>query len=70
MDPQQPSSFSHRVERLSTGKTYHFIDEKPKGFNERTVTLLCVHGFPDLWYIPVYNQIAYHERVHVNSQNL
>jgi len=51
MDPLDPNSFSHRTERLSTGRIYHFIDEIPKGYNHGpTPTLLCVHGFPDLWY--------------------
>lgn len=27
------------------------MDQVPKGYDkERTPTLLCIHGFPDLWY--------------------
>jgi len=51
MDPQYPESFTHRTERLSTGETYHFIDEKPASYNpDTTPTLLLVHGFPDFWF--------------------
>ncbi|TFK63552.1 alpha/beta-hydrolase [Pluteus cervinus] len=51
MNPADPESFNHRVEKLSTGRTYHFVDQIPNDYNtERTPTLLCVHGFPDLWY--------------------
>jgi pimeloyl-ACP methyl ester carboxylesterase len=48
MDPQ---SFNHRTELLSTGRKYHFVDQIPTNYDsETTPTLLCVHGFPDLWY--------------------
>ncbi|KAF8507835.1 alpha beta-hydrolase [Hysterangium stoloniferum] len=51
MNPSDPSSFNHRTERLSTGNTYHFVDQIPEGYDVvKTPTLLCVHGFPDLWY--------------------
>ncbi|KAI3616671.1 epoxide hydrolase [Moniliophthora roreri] len=51
MNPQDPSSFNHRTERLKTGRKYHFIDQKPQNYNsKRTPTLLCIHGFPDFWY--------------------
>ncbi|TDL29656.1 alpha/beta-hydrolase [Rickenella mellea] len=51
MDPYNPASFNHRLEKLSTGKTYHFIDQLPKdGLTPTTPTILCCHGFPDLWY--------------------
>ncbi|KAI0057544.1 alpha/beta-hydrolase [Artomyces pyxidatus] len=50
MDPSDPSSFHHRKEHLSTGRTYHFVDQKPAGYNASTLTILCVHGFPDIWY--------------------
>lgn len=51
MNPQDPASFHHRTERLSTGRTYHFVDQIPQGYHpSRVPTLLCVHGFPDLWY--------------------
>jgi soluble epoxide hydrolase/lipid-phosphate phosphatase len=51
MDPQDPQSFHHRTERLSTGQTYHFVDEKPTSFDPKTTpTLLLIHGFPDFWY--------------------
>ncbi|KIO12328.1 hypothetical protein M404DRAFT_124329 [Pisolithus tinctorius Marx 270] len=47
MDPDQ---FNHCQARLSTGRTYHYVDEKPANDSDETVTLLCIHGFPDLWY--------------------
>ncbi|OBZ70334.1 Bifunctional epoxide hydrolase 2 [Grifola frondosa] len=51
MDPANPSSFNHRSELLSTGRRYHFVDQIPSTYDATsTVTLLCVHGFPDLWY--------------------
>lgn len=51
MDPGAPESFNHRTEKLSTGRTYHFVDQLPEGYDpKRNTTLLCVHGFPDLWY--------------------
>jgi hypothetical protein len=50
MHPSDPSSFNHRTERLSTGNSYHFVDQIPEGYDiVKTPTLLCVHGFPDLW---------------------
>ncbi|TFK43806.1 Alpha/Beta hydrolase protein [Crucibulum laeve] len=51
MNPQDPASFNHRTEKLSTGRVYHFVDQLPDNYDpKRNVTLLCVHGFPDLWY--------------------
>ncbi|KAF8076693.1 epoxide hydrolase [Lyophyllum atratum] len=51
MDPRNPASFNHRTEELSTGRTYHFVDQLPEDYDpRRTPTLLCLHGFPDLWY--------------------
>ncbi|KAF8914248.1 Alpha/Beta hydrolase protein [Gymnopilus junonius] len=51
MDPQLPESFNHRYENLPTGRTYHFVDQQPDGYDpKRHPTLLLVHGFPDLWY--------------------
>jgi soluble epoxide hydrolase/lipid-phosphate phosphatase len=51
MDPRNPASFNHRSEKLSTGRTYHFVDQLPNDYDPKTTkTLLCVHGFPDLWY--------------------
>ena len=54
MDPLIPASFNHRIATLSTGNTYHFIDQVPEGLNERAgktkqKSILCIHGFPDLW---------------------
>jgi len=55
MNPAELASFNHRTERLSTGRTYHFVDQRPA--NDGLVataadvrTILCVHGFPDIWY--------------------
>ncbi|KAI0046648.1 alpha/beta-hydrolase [Auriscalpium vulgare] len=50
MNPGDPNSFNHRTERLSTGRTYHFVDQRPAHYTAETPTLLCLHGFPDLWY--------------------
>jgi len=51
MDPHNPASFDHRTELLSTGRTYHFVDQLPDNYDLKTTpTLLCIHGFPDLWY--------------------
>ncbi len=49
MDSNNPASFNHRKERLSTGRTYHFVDQLPDTFHSQSTTLLCIHGFPDLW---------------------
>ena len=50
MNPADPSSFTHRVLRLGTGRTYHFVDQLPEGYNsESTKTVVLVHGFPDFW---------------------
>ncbi|KZT42976.1 epoxide hydrolase [Sistotremastrum suecicum HHB10207 ss-3] len=49
-NPLDPTSFNHRKEKLSTGRTYHFIDECNGTPSSSTLTLLCLHGFPDLWY--------------------
>jgi hypothetical protein len=52
MDPSKPDSFNHRTEKLDTGRTYHFVDQLPERYDsKRTVTLLLLHGFPDLWYV-------------------
>jgi soluble epoxide hydrolase/lipid-phosphate phosphatase len=51
MDPADPSSFNHVTALLSTGRTYHFVDEKPANYDARAhPAVLCVHGFPDSWY--------------------
>ncbi|KLO19926.1 alpha/beta-hydrolase [Schizopora paradoxa] len=51
MDFVDPSSFHHRTELLATGKRYHFVDELPKNYDpDITKTIICIHGFPDLWY--------------------
>jgi len=51
MDPSKPDSFNHRTEKLSTSRTYHFIDQKPDGYDpKKTITLLVVHGFPEFWW--------------------
>ncbi|KAI9434442.1 alpha/beta-hydrolase [Lactarius indigo] len=53
MEPTDPASFNHRTELLSTGRTYHFVDHKPENDSASAATaptILCVHGFPDIWY--------------------
>lgn len=44
-----PDDFTHSQARLSTGRTYHYIDQRPRNSAFET-TLLCIHGLPDLWY--------------------
>ena len=57
MDPTNPASFNHRTELLSTGRRYHFVDQLPASYDPATtVTLLCMHGFPDLWWAPKLRQ--------------
>ncbi|KZT24573.1 alpha/beta-hydrolase [Neolentinus lepideus HHB14362 ss-1] len=51
MNPSDPASFHHNIELLSTGRRYHFIDEKPVNYDAITTqTLFCIHGFPDCWF--------------------
>ncbi len=51
MDPQNPDSFQHYTARSSTGRSYHYVDQVPKEFDAGlSPTILCIHGFPDLWY--------------------
>lgn len=51
MDPSDPSSFTLTQATLSTGRTYRYADQVPGNYNPSTsVTILCVHGFPDFWY--------------------
>ncbi|KAF9515265.1 hypothetical protein BS47DRAFT_1372078 [Hydnum rufescens UP504] len=45
MNPFDPSSFNHRTEKLTTGHTYHFVDQLPPGYNRNTPTLLLLHVF-------------------------
>jgi hypothetical protein len=55
MNPSDPSTFTHRLEILSTNRRYHFVDQKPQNYDPAKITtLLLVHGFPDLgWYVQV-----------------
>jgi len=49
-DPTNLDSFNHQSTKLSTGRTYHYVDQLPANYDaNKTVTLLLVHGFPDLW---------------------
>ncbi|EIN10999.1 alpha/beta-hydrolase [Punctularia strigosozonata HHB-11173 SS5] len=51
MDPSDPLSFVHKSILLSTGRQYHYVDQLPLTYDHASiVTLVCVHGFPDLWY--------------------
>ncbi|EPQ59176.1 alpha/beta-hydrolase [Gloeophyllum trabeum ATCC 11539] len=51
MDPSDPASFEHKYALLSTGRRYHYVDQKPEHYDPAAnPTLLCVHGFPDCWY--------------------
>ncbi|EJU06363.1 alpha/beta-hydrolase [Dacryopinax primogenitus] len=51
MDPSKPETFNHRTDLLSTGRTYHFVDQVPENYKHgETPVLLLLHGFPDLWY--------------------
>ncbi|KAF9988463.1 hypothetical protein BGZ65_003911, partial [Modicella reniformis] len=42
-----PSTFNHQT-AICGGYKYHYIDEGPKKAN--TITIVLIHGFPDLWY--------------------
>ncbi|KAI8323517.1 alpha/beta-hydrolase [Martensiomyces pterosporus] len=44
MDPLKPESFSHKHATVN-GIRMHYVDE---GVGPKTI--LCIHGFPDLWY--------------------
>jgi len=51
MDPSDPESFNHNSVSLSTGRKYHYVDQLPNDYDPyKNLTLLLVHGFPDLWY--------------------
>jgi hypothetical protein len=51
LNPANPDSFNHQLTKLSTGRTYHYVDQLPANYDvNKTVTLLLIHGFPDLWY--------------------
>ena len=51
-NPADLDSFSHQRTKLSTGRTYHYVDQLPASYAAgKTVTLLLVHGFPDLWCV-------------------
>jgi soluble epoxide hydrolase/lipid-phosphate phosphatase len=51
-NPANLDSFNHQSTRLSTGRTYHYVDELPTDYDaDKTITLLLMHGFPDLWYV-------------------
>jgi len=51
-NPQDPSSFNHQSSHLSTGRKYHYVDERPTNYNSiHTPVLLLVHGFPDFWCV-------------------
>lgn len=52
-DPTNPASFNHRHLRVTSGHTYHFIDQAPVGWVgdvKEARTVLLLHGFPDLWF--------------------
>ncbi|KAF9038839.1 hypothetical protein BDZ89DRAFT_1129592 [Hymenopellis radicata] len=51
MDPKNPNSFCIRKISLTSGRDYQFVDEVPDNYSDTTYTptLLCIHGFPDLW---------------------
>ena len=51
MDPSAPESFKHNSVTLNTGRKYHYVDQLPENYDpNNNITLLLVHGFPDLWY--------------------
>ena len=51
-NPQDPGLFNHRSSHLSTGRKYHYVDEKPANYDSvHTPVLLLVHGFPDFWCV-------------------
>ncbi|KAJ2006393.1 hypothetical protein GGI04_000229 [Coemansia thaxteri] len=44
MDPLEPASFNHCFAHVN-GIKLHYVDE-----GSGPTTVLCVHGFPDMWY--------------------
>lgn len=51
LNPADLDTFNHQSAKLSTGRTYHYIDQLPTNYDaDKTITLLLVHGFPELWY--------------------
>ena len=51
LNPLNLDSFNHQSTRLSTGRTYHYVDQLPANYNaNKSLTLLLLHGFPELWY--------------------
>ena len=52
MDPTRPESFTHKWSLLATGRRYHYVDEVPHDYDpQQDLTILCIHGFPDFWYV-------------------
>lgn len=52
MDPTRPESFTHKWSLLATGRRYHYVDEIPYDYDpQQDLTILCIHGFPDLWWV-------------------
>ncbi|KAK9718182.1 hypothetical protein K7432_005668 [Basidiobolus ranarum] len=45
MDPLVPATYNHRYDTIN-GIRYHYVDEGPKD----GLTVVLLHGFPDLWY--------------------
>lgn len=50
MHPLDPASFNHKSVKLPNGHTYHYVDEQPSADGANGYTIMCFHGFPDLWF--------------------
>lgn len=53
VDILDPASYPHKYIQLSKRKNrkYHYIDLSPPGqASSNGETVVCCHGFPDLWY--------------------
>lgn len=61
MDPSNPDSFNHQVKLLSTGRTYHWVDQVPAEYDaSKTTTILLLHGFPENWFVVVFRSLTLH----------
>lgn len=57
MDPQDPTSFRSKTQKLSTGLTYHYIDEKPANCSKGAIPPM----------VPVLESSAYSDILHLNK---
>lgn len=46
MNPQDPASFRTRTEKLTTGRTYHFVDERPESYTKGAMHSVALDPYP------------------------